>query len=97
MLDHLLGDINVGDHPVAQRANGLDAVRGLAHHHLCVIADGLDLLYAIDGFDRHNRRLVEHDALTAQIDDGICRAEIDRQILRTELEQILKHNFVRNF
>src|SRR5688572_31656190 len=39
VLDHLLGDIDVGDDSVAQRPDGLDLVRGLAHHQLGIVAD----------------------------------------------------------
>jgi hypothetical protein len=36
VLDHLLGDVDVGDHAVAQRPDGLDVVGRLAHHQLGV-------------------------------------------------------------
>ena len=47
MLDHLLGDLEVGDDPGAQRADGLDVAGRLAHHQLGVVADGADLPNAI--------------------------------------------------
>ena len=52
MLDHLLGNINVGDNPVTQRTDRLDTVRRLAHHHLGIIANRLGLAHAVDGFHR---------------------------------------------
>src|SRR3546814_5866454 len=55
VLDHLLGDVDVGDHAVTQRANRLDAVGGLAHHQLGVVADRLDPLDAVQRFDRDHR------------------------------------------
>jgi hypothetical protein len=97
MLDHLLGHIDVRDHAIAQRPNGFDAVRRFAHHHLRVIADGFDFFYTVDGFNRDNRWFVENDSLAACINHRIRSAEVDRQILRTELEQIFKHICVRNF
>ena len=51
VLDHLLGHVDVGDHAVAQRPNGLDLIGGLAHHQLGVVADRLDLLDPVDGFN----------------------------------------------
>ena len=47
VLDHLLGDFDVGDHAVAQGADRLDVVGRLAHHQLGVVADGLDPLDAV--------------------------------------------------
>src|SRR5207244_4219032 len=44
MLDHLLGDFEVGDDALAQGANGPKVLRGLAHHQFGVVADGADAL-----------------------------------------------------
>src|SRR5215210_4835436 len=48
MLDHLLGDVDVGNDSIAQGADGFDLVGRLAHHQLGVLANGLDLLDAVD-------------------------------------------------
>ncbi len=81
MLDHLLGNINVGDDSVTKRADCLDLIGGLAHHELGVVANRLDPLDPIDGFDRHHRRLVEHDPAAADIDQRIGRAQVDRHVV----------------
>ena len=44
VLDHLLGDFEVGDHAVAHRADGLDVAGRAAEHQLGLVADGEDLL-----------------------------------------------------
>jgi len=88
VLDHLLGDFDVGDHAVAQRADRLDAIRGLAHHHLRIVTHRLDAADAVDRLDRHHRRLVEHDPLVLHIDQRVGSAEVDRHVLRAELEEI---------
>ena len=88
VLDHLFGDFDVGDHAVTQRADRLDAVRGLAHHHLGVIAHGLHALDPVDRLDRDHRRFVQHDPLILHIDEGVGGAEVDRHVLRAELEEI---------
>ena len=44
MLDHLLGDLEVGDHPVAHRPDRAHVVGRLAHHQLGVVADRADAL-----------------------------------------------------
>jgi hypothetical protein len=49
VLDHLLGDFEVGDDAVAHRADRLDVAGRAAQHHLGLVADGQDLLLAADG------------------------------------------------
>ena len=87
MLDHLLGDLEVGDHPVAQRADGAEVGRRLAEHQLGIVADRADLGQAIAIFERDHRRLLDDDAAIAQVDDGVGGAEVDRQIARAEIEK----------
>ena len=86
VLDHLLGDVDVGDDAVAQRADGLDLVGRLAHHQLGVVADRLDLLDAVDRLDRDHRRLVEDDAAAADVDERIGGSEVDRHVVRHPFE-----------
>jgi hypothetical protein len=84
LLEHLLGDGEVGDHAVLHRADGLDVARHLAQHLLGFLADGLDRLLAVGAAflaDRHHRRLIEHDALAAHVDQGVGGAEVDREIV----------------
>src|SRR3546814_14280075 len=45
MLEHLFGDLDVSNHPVAQRAQRLDIGGGLAPHRLGIIADDLDVAH----------------------------------------------------
>ena len=99
MLDHFLGDFDVGDDAVAQGADGLDIVGSLAHHHLGVIAHRPHGLVAADGFNGHHGRLVEHDAAILNIDEGIGRAQIDGHVLGTELQESRQkrcHRKIRN-
>jgi hypothetical protein len=87
MLDHFLGDFDVGDDAVAQRADRFDVVGRLAHHHLGVVADGLDPLDPVDRLDGDDRGFVQHDAAILHIDQRVGRAEVDRDVLGTELEE----------
>src|SRR6185369_15087456 len=59
----------------------------LAHHQLGIVANGLDAFHAVDRLDRDHRRFIENDAPPAQIDDRVRRAEIDRHVMRHELEK----------
>ncbi len=53
VLEHLLGDLEVGDHAVLHRSNGLDVARCLAQHLLGLGADRFDPVGdPVDGDDR---------------------------------------------
>jgi hypothetical protein len=47
LLEHLLGDGEVGDHAVFHRANHRNAARRLAEHFLGFLADGLDGFFGV--------------------------------------------------
>ena len=94
VLDHLLGDIDVGDDAVAQRADGLDLVGGLAHHQLGVFADRLDLLHAVDGLDGDDRRFIEDDAAAADIHERIGGPEVDRHVVRHPFEPTIPEHLI---
>src|SRR5204862_523507 len=66
VAQHLLGDVEVGDHAVLQRADGLDRARRAAEHALRLDADGVDLSGA--RVDRDHGRLAQHDAAPADVD-----------------------------
>jgi hypothetical protein len=53
-----------------------------AEHVLGLGADGDNDLAAARGFilNGDDRGLVEHDALVAHVDQGVCRTQVDRQI-----------------
>ena len=73
VVDHLLGDIDVGDHAVAQWPDRLDIARRAAHHHFRVIADRAHDLLAAHRLNRNHARLVQHDAATANIRPACSR------------------------
>ena len=60
VAQHLLGDVEVGDDPVAQRPDRLDVRRRASDHPLGFHADLERSVVA--GVDGDHRRLVEHDA-----------------------------------
>ena len=62
MLDHLLRDLEIGDHAVAQRADGGDVARRAAEHLLGLLADREHLLLAAHVGDGDHARLGQHDA-----------------------------------
>ena len=86
VLDHLLGDIDVGDDSVAERSDGLDLIGRLAHHQLGVLADCLDLLHPVDRLDRDDRWLVQDDAPAAHVNERVGGPQIDRHVVGHPLE-----------
>ena len=82
MAQHLLGDVEVGDDAVLERAHGADGGRRAAQHALGLGADGVDLAGAM--VDGDHRRLGEHDAAAAEIDEGVGGTEVDRHVAGAE-------------
>jgi hypothetical protein len=94
LLEHLLGDGEVGDHAVLHRADGLDVAGHLAEHGLGFLAHRLDGLFAVGAAfvaDRDHRGLVEHDALAAHVDQGVGGAEVDGEVGRKLPTEGFKH------
>ena len=91
MLDHLLRHLEVGDHAVAQRADGLDVARGAAEHLLGLLADGEHHLLAPDIRDGDYPGLVQHDPAAFDVDEGIGRAEVDGHVGRHQAKQSSEH------
>ncbi len=78
--EHLLGDVEVGDHAVLHRPHGDHVVGGAAQHPLRVQTDALDLVGA--ALQRDYGRLIEHDPLTFDVDEGVRRSEIHGNRIR---------------
>jgi hypothetical protein len=93
VLQHLLGVGEVGDHAVLHRSHRVDVAGRSTQHVLGLGADGDDDLATtcLVVLHRDNRRLVEHDALVADVNEGIGRSQIDRQIAREIAAQAFKH------
>ncbi len=81
MLDHLFGDINIGDDTISERADRLDIMRRFAHHELCLIAGGLDASGAVNCLQRNDGRFIQHNATVTDMDDRIHRAKVDGHVL----------------
>jgi hypothetical protein len=75
---HPLGELGVGDHPVAQRPDGPHRRRGAADH-LLGPATGRDEAVRA-GLDRHHRRLVEHHTAAPDVDQGVGGAEVHGKV-----------------
>jgi hypothetical protein len=82
VAQHLLGDVEVGDHAVLERADGGDRPGRAAQHALCLDSDGVDLARA--RVDRHDGGLGQHDSAPAHVDERVRGAEVNRHVAATE-------------
>ena len=88
VMNHLLGDVEVADHPVAQRPDGDDVGGGAADHPLRLRADGEHALGTrVHGDDA---RLADHDPPVPDRDERVGRAEVDAHVVREQAEQAVE-------
>ena len=95
--DHLLGDVEVADDPVPERAHGDDVGRRPADHPLRLGSDGKDPFgLRVDGDDA---RFAHDDAAIANVDERIRGSEVDPDIAGEHAEESVEHalggSFVR--
>src|SRR3954469_14894908 len=83
---HLLCDIEVGDHTVLERADRGDGAGRAAEHALGLDPDGMDLARA--AVDRDHAGLREDNAAAAHVDERVRGSEIDGHIATTEAGEI---------
>src|SRR6478736_3596558 len=78
VAQHLLADVEVRDDAVLERPDRLDVTRGAADHPLRFRADRkrAPVLHV----DRDDGRLVEDDAATPYVDQGVGRPEVDGHV-----------------
>ena len=79
LAQHLLGDLQVGDHPVAERPAGRDRRRRAADHALGLVPDrehaaGLGVL-------GHDGGLRDGDPVPADVNQRVRGSEIDREVV----------------
>ena len=78
-LQHIGGDVEVGDDAVLQGADRHDAAGGAANDGLCLSAHAAHFVAL--GVHGHNRGLTHDDALALHVNEGIGSTEIDTNIL----------------
>ena len=82
VAQHLLGRLEVGDDAVLERPDGGDVVGGAADHALGLVPDREHL--AGGGVHGDDGRLVEDDALAADIDQRVGGAEVNGHVSADE-------------
>ena len=82
VAQHLLGDVEVGDDAVLERPDRGDRARRAPEHALRLDPDRVHVAGAL--IDRDDRRLGEHDAAAADVDERVGGAEIDGHVTAAE-------------
>ncbi len=82
VAQHLLGDGEVGDHAVAQRARRRDRCGRTSDHPLGLDTDRLNV--AAQRINRDYGRLGRHDAPATDVDHRVRRAEIDCDVMHAQ-------------
>jgi hypothetical protein len=82
---HLLGDLEVGDHAVFQRPDRGDRAGRAAEHPLCFDADGVDV--AAERIDRDHRGLREDNSAPSHIDERVGGSQVDGHVAAAEADQ----------
>lgn len=91
ILDHFLGDFKVSDHAITHRTDGFHVARRAAQHLLGFDANGVNQLAAADIAQRHNGRLIQHDAPAFHIYQRIGRTKVDGDVVGKSAEEGLEH------
>ena len=94
MLEHLLGDGEVRDDTVFERPDGHDVPGRAPEHALRGLADSGNILGAArPAFlaDGDHGRLVQNDALAADVDERVGCTEIDREVVGEKPPNALEH------
>ena len=75
---HFFRDREIGNDAIFHGPDSHDIARRTTKHILGFFADSFDLV--CDFVDGNDRRLVDHDAATFSIDQGVRCTEVNRQI-----------------
>ena len=85
VIQHALGDFEIGDDAVFHRLDGDDIAGSAPQHILGFLADGYHLaVVLVDGDDGG---LVDNDPLAFGEDQGVGRSQIDGQVRRKQTEK----------
>src|SRR5690606_24470774 len=100
LLEHLLGDREVGNDAILHGPNGLDVAWHAAQHHFGLVAYCLDALLAIGTTFMANGDhgwLIEDDAFAAHVNQRVSGTQVYRQVAGKITAQETKHGKLINW
>ena len=80
VFDHFLSNVEIRDHTIAHRADGLNGARGTTQHQFRIFAKGQSLFHTIFDLVCNNRRFIQHDTFATHINKRVRGTEVDRHI-----------------
>jgi len=89
ILQHCLGDVEIGDHTHLHGTDRYDVRRRAAKHALGLEPHCEDVLRTF--FDCHNGRLTKDNAFVLHVHERVRRAEIDSDVSREKTFEFRKH------
>ena len=89
VAEHRLGDVEVGDHPVFERADGADRSGRFAQHLLGHQTNRIAVAQNLvrPAPDSHHGRFVEDDPFTLDADKRVAGAQVDPHIDAEQAEE----------
>ena len=82
IFDHFFRNFKIGNYAVAQRTDRLNVAGSTPQHLFGFVADRQNLFFAADFFNRHDRRLVQHNPLPFDIYQRIGSSQVNRHVGR---------------
>jgi hypothetical protein len=89
VAEHRFGDFEVGNHTILHGPDGHDISRSASQHPLGFFTDGQDV--GCSRLNGYNGRLPQYDSLIANIDQGICGAEVNSNVIGKQAFELRKH------
>src|SRR5690606_35751366 len=82
VAEHGLGNLEIADHAVFERAHGFDVAGAFVEHVLGGVADGHAAIDDLAGtfVDGNDGRLAQHDALPAHANRGVGGTQVDAHV-----------------
>ena len=87
---HRLGDLEIGDDAILQRADGDDIARRAAEHALGFVADREHMAGA--DLHRDHRGFAQDDAVIFDVNQGVGRSQIDADVVGEQPKKSIKHS-----
>ena len=96
VLQHFLGDVEIGDNTIFHWPDGTNVTRRSAQHALSFGTYRSNTFRASSTFlaNSNNGGFIQHDALIFYVDQCIGCSEVDGQIVREHASKFFKHEVV---
>ena len=94
LLEHFFGHRKIGNDAILERPDRYDVAGCSTQHLFCIRSHRRNAARATGTAvlaNGHDRWFIENNALATDIDKGVGRAEIDRQVIGEKTAQTFEH------